>query len=379
VLQASEAADANFAAASKSVSFTVAAGNPVIAFTVPNHTFGDAPFTVSATSNSTGAFTYSVVSGPATISGATVTLTGAGTVVLEASEAADANFAAGSKSVSFTVVAGTSTPTITFTVPNQSFGDAPFTVSATSNSPGGFTYSVISGPATISGSTVTLTGAGTVVLSAMQAGSGSYTSASVTTSFTVVATGFSISAGTSGGSGSAGASGGPEGTASTTPGGAASFSLMVSPGAGATFPDTILFSISGLPPGATATFSPATIAAGSQATAVMLSIQTNPNQARLNQNPFSGRTSAPVSMGFLLLPLLGLKPVRKRFRQISHFSAMAVAVVSLGALLMGLSGCGGSSSKLSSSQPATNYSVAVTATDATTGVQHTTNLTLTVQ
>ena len=169
VLQASEAADANFAAASKSVSFTVAAGNPVIAYTVPNHTFGDAPFTVGATSNSTGAFTYSVVSGPATISGATVTLTGAGTVVLEASEAADANFAAGSKSVSFTVVAGTSTPTITFTVPNQSFGDAPFTVSATSNSPGGFTYSVISGPATISGSTVTLTGAGTVVLSAMQA------------------------------------------------------------------------------------------------------------------------------------------------------------------------------------------------------------------
>jgi hypothetical protein len=168
------------------------------------------------------------------------------------------------------------------------------------------------------------------VLSAMQAGSGSYTSTTVTTSFAVVATGFSISAATSGGSGS---------SASTTPGSAASFSLMASPGAGATFPDTILFSISGLPPGATATFSPATIAAGSQATAVMLSIQTNSNQARLNQNPFSSKTSAPVSMGFLLLPLLGLKPVRKRFRQISHFSAMAVAVVSLGALLMGLSGC----------------------------------------
>ena len=37
---------------------------------------------MSATSNSTGAFTYSVVSGPATISGSTVTLTGAGTVAL---------------------------------------------------------------------------------------------------------------------------------------------------------------------------------------------------------------------------------------------------------------------------------------------------------
>ena len=48
-----------------------------------NQTYGAAPFTVAATSNSTGAFTYSVVSGPAAISGATVTLTGTGTVVLQ--------------------------------------------------------------------------------------------------------------------------------------------------------------------------------------------------------------------------------------------------------------------------------------------------------
>ncbi len=69
-------------------------GTPTIAFTVPNQTYGAAPFAVSASSNSTGAFTYTVVSGPATISGATVTLTGAGTVVLMASEAADSNYAA---------------------------------------------------------------------------------------------------------------------------------------------------------------------------------------------------------------------------------------------------------------------------------------------
>ena len=197
---------------------------------------------MSATSNSTGAFTYTVVSGPATISGSTVTLTGAGTVVLQASEAADSNYAAATqerdlhrhcrhpdhrlhrlepdlwrrslrgerhleldrslhlhgglgpgdhlgldrhpdrrghcgaqaseaadsnyaaatKNATFTVTAGT--PTITFTVANQTYGTAPFAVSATSNSTGAFTYTVVSGPATISGSTVTLTGAGTVVL-----------------------------------------------------------------------------------------------------------------------------------------------------------------------------------------------------------------------
>ena len=51
-----------------------------------DQTYGAAPFGVSATSNSTGAITYSVVSGPATISGSTVTTTGAGSVTLKASE-----------------------------------------------------------------------------------------------------------------------------------------------------------------------------------------------------------------------------------------------------------------------------------------------------
>jgi hypothetical protein len=222
---------------------------------------------------------------------------------------------------------------------------------------------------------VTLTGTGTVVLSAMQAANGSYSSATVTTSFTVGATGFSLSVG----AGSGGSSDGSASSTSTTPGGAASFSLMLSPGAGATFPDTILFSISGLPPGATATFSPATIVAGSPVTTVMLSIQTSSTQTARNENPFSGNPTVPVTVGFLLLPLLGLKPLRKRFRKMSHFSLLAVAGVSLGALLMGLSGCAGGASNPPSIQPAMNYTVVVTATDATTGVQHTTNLTLTVQ
>jgi len=168
--------DANSATATATFSLTVnAAATPAILFTVPNHTFGDAPFTVSATSNSTGAFTYSVVSGPATISGSTVTLTGAGPVVLQASEAADANFAASTQNAAFTVAAAT--PVIVFAVPNHTFGDAPFTVSATSNSTGAFTYSVVSGAATISGSTVTLTGAGAVVLQSSEAATSSYNSA----------------------------------------------------------------------------------------------------------------------------------------------------------------------------------------------------------
>ena len=184
VLQASQAAAGNYAAAIQNTTFTVAAEAPIISFSVPNHTYGDAPFTVSATSNSSGAITYSVVSGPATISGSTVTLTGAGTVVLQASQAAAGNYAAGTQNATFTVAAAT--PAINFTVANQTYGAAPFTVAATSNSSGAFTYSVVSGPATISGSTVTLTGAGTVVLQASQAAAGNYAGRSQNTSFTVL-------------------------------------------------------------------------------------------------------------------------------------------------------------------------------------------------
>jgi hypothetical protein len=104
---------------------------------VATHTYGDTPFSISATSNSTGAITYSVVSGPATISGSTVTLTGAGTVVLQASQAAADSYAASTKTVSVTVnkaalaivansaarVFGTANPTFTGTVTGGANGD----------------------------------------------------------------------------------------------------------------------------------------------------------------------------------------------------------------------------------------------------------------
>ena len=185
VLGASQAATVNYTSATASTSFTVNIGVPTLTFAaIPNHAFSDAPFTVSATSASTGAVTYSVTSGPATIAGNTVTLTGVGTVVLGASQAATANYTSATASASFTV--GIAVPTLTFAaIPTHTYGDAPFTVSATSASTGAVTYSVTSGPATILGNTVTITGAGTVVLGASQAATANYTSATASTSFTV--------------------------------------------------------------------------------------------------------------------------------------------------------------------------------------------------
>jgi len=165
------------------VSGTGLAAAPSITFTVSNQTYGVAPFAVLATSNSAGAIAYSVISGPATLSGSTVTLTGIGTVVLQAAQSANGNYSAGSQNASFTVAAAA--PSITFTVSNQTYGVAPFAVLATSNSAGAIAYSVVSGPATLSGSTVTLTGIGTVVLQAAQSANGNYTAGSQNASFTV--------------------------------------------------------------------------------------------------------------------------------------------------------------------------------------------------
>jgi hypothetical protein len=184
-LQASQAATANYTASTATTSFAVSQATPTLAFTsIPAKVYGDAAFTVSASSASTGTITYSVVSGPATISGSTVTITGAGTVSLQAAQAATTNYTASTAATSFAV--SQATPTLAFTsISVKTYGDATFSVSASSASNGAITYSVVSGPATISGSTVTITGAGTVNLQASQAATSNYAAATATTSFTV--------------------------------------------------------------------------------------------------------------------------------------------------------------------------------------------------
>ena len=75
-----------------------------------------------------------------------------------------------------------------FSVPSKTFGNPPFTITPpTSNSPGTFSYTS-SNPlvATISGSTINIVGAGSSVITANQAATTDYPSASTTATFTVV-------------------------------------------------------------------------------------------------------------------------------------------------------------------------------------------------
>src|SRR5438034_778124 len=72
---------------------TVNPGNQTITFSSPgNQTYGVAPITLGATASSGLTVSYSVMAGPATVSGNTLTITGAGSVAIQASQAGNANW-----------------------------------------------------------------------------------------------------------------------------------------------------------------------------------------------------------------------------------------------------------------------------------------------
>jgi hypothetical protein len=168
----------NYAAATKSVQINVLKADQTITFNaLSNKTYGDAPFTLSATASSNLPVSFLLVSGPATINGNTLTINGAGTVVVRATQAGNTGFNAGAPvDLSFTVTKAAQT--ITFDLlSDKAFGDTPFGLSASASSGLGVSYRIVSGPATLSGNTLTITGAGVVTVRAAQDGNNDYSAA----------------------------------------------------------------------------------------------------------------------------------------------------------------------------------------------------------
>ena len=194
-IKAEQAGDVNYdPAPSVTQTFAVLPASQSITFAaLADKTYGDAPFDLTATASSGLAVSYTVVSGPVSISGSTVTITGAGTAEIMASQAGDANYqAAAPVSQRFTIAkAG---QTITFAaLADKTYGDAPFDLTATAGSGLAVSYTVVSGPVSISGSTVTITGAGTAEIMASQAGDANYQAAApVSQRFTIAKAGQSI-------------------------------------------------------------------------------------------------------------------------------------------------------------------------------------------
>jgi sugar lactone lactonase YvrE len=242
---------------------TVTAATQTISFTAPASpvNYGVSPIALNAAASSGVAVTFSVSSGPCTVSGSTLTVIGAGTCVVAANQAGNSDYSAaaqvtqsvtvnqaaltvtansasraygvanptlgytvtgyvngdtlsivggsaaettsatsssapGSYSITFSSEALTATnytfsyvggtltvsqasQTITFNAPVSpvTYGVTPISLSATANSGLVITFNVSSGPCSVSGSTLTVTGAGTCVVAANQAGNTDYTAA----------------------------------------------------------------------------------------------------------------------------------------------------------------------------------------------------------
>ncbi len=189
VVQANTAATANYSAASATQNVTIAAAKPTITFgTAPTPTYLGGNFTVSATTTSNGALTYSYVSGPCALaSGATFSSTGGGICVVQANTAATANYSAASVTQNVTIAPAT--PAVTFgAAPAPTYPGSNFTVSATTNSNGALTYSYVSGPcALVSGATFSSSGTGTCVVQASTAATANFSAGSATQNISITA------------------------------------------------------------------------------------------------------------------------------------------------------------------------------------------------
>ncbi|AWI25957.1 YDG domain-containing protein [Flavobacterium pallidum] len=166
----------------KTLEITISKGSQTITFgALPSKETTDPAFNLTATSPTSGInpITYSS-SNPAvaTVSGSTVTLVGAGTTVITASQAGNADYDAAAdvdQNLNVTTPALTN-QTITFNpLANKVYGDASFNLTATASS--GLTVTYISSDtnvATVSGNVVTITGVGTTNITASQAGGSGY-------------------------------------------------------------------------------------------------------------------------------------------------------------------------------------------------------------
>ncbi|MBL7875554.1 MAG: DUF1573 domain-containing protein [Cyclobacteriaceae bacterium] len=181
-ITASQAGDNTFAAAIPVVrSLTINKAGQTITFDpLPNKTFGDGSFTLNAESTSALSLSYSSSNtSVATVSGNSVTIVGAGSTSITASQGGNAIFNAATPVVRALTV-NKADQTISFEpLVAKGISDPPFSLSATASS--GLTVSYTSSNtsvATVSGSTVTIVGQGTTTITASQAGNGNYNAAS---------------------------------------------------------------------------------------------------------------------------------------------------------------------------------------------------------
>jgi uncharacterized repeat protein (TIGR01451 family) len=171
----------NYNNTSGTVSDSIGKLNQLITFVNPGDQKVDvAPFDLGAKASSGLSVAYTVnkvlgVSSSCTVTGSIVTITGAGFCSVTASQAGDATFNPAPK-VTQTFFITKYPQTITFdALPNVTYGVAPITLTATSDSGLPITYVVLPGSkCSVSGNTLTITGVGICTVTATQSGNWKY-------------------------------------------------------------------------------------------------------------------------------------------------------------------------------------------------------------
>ena len=172
-------------------------GQLTIAKAAQTVTFGALPtaltpgiaFTLNASASSALPVGFSVVSGNATVGGNTVVLADTAPVTLRANQNGNTNYLAAIAETTVTATKLAQTITVTSPLTAQVSSAGPFTLAATATSGLPVTFTAVSGPASLTGSVLTLTGvAGTVVVRSSQPGNATYSAApAVDFSFAVTA------------------------------------------------------------------------------------------------------------------------------------------------------------------------------------------------
>jgi hypothetical protein len=162
-------------------------------------------------------------------------------------------------------------------------------------------------------------------------------------------------------------------TQSAAAGGSATYAFTITPSA-PTLLAPVTLAISGLPEGATYSFSPATVATGSGTQAVTLSVVTTARAASTARQNGPRPGFLVMATGLLLLPWGTVYTIRGRRRRPLLILSATTIMVLLG--LAGPSGCGGGNSP-PSAPGAQIYNLSVTASSGV--LQHSAAVTLTVQ